>query len=120
YQKTANNQYTNVTINPGVRLFEPSDVIIRCTGTFTNNGSISVERGAEGVQRDPNDAANTVPPAPEAGVSLLGSTFGELGDFNAVRHGGHPGIRLGTDAARTLLFPGVKAGAAGPAGLGAT
>ncbi len=114
-----NLQYTDFTIVPGISVFFPSGVIIRCTGTFTNNGSIFVEQGAEGVQRDTFGGADVVTPAPEAGVSRLGSTFGELGDNSADRLGGHAGVGLGTDASRYVLSPGVKAGGAGTGTFGA-
>ncbi len=115
----SNLQYTDFTIAPNTSVFFPSGVIIRCTGTFTNNGSIFVERGAEGVQRDTFGGVDVVTPAPEAGISRLGSTFGELGDNSVVRLGGHAGVGLGTDASRYVLSPGTKAGGAGTGTFGA-
>src|SRR5262245_28730335 len=36
----ANIQFTNFTIDAGVTLIIPSGTVIRCTGTFTNNGTL--------------------------------------------------------------------------------
>lgn len=38
----ANPQYTDVTVNSGVTLSVPSGTVLRCTGSFINNGTITV------------------------------------------------------------------------------
>jgi hypothetical protein len=39
--------FANVTINPGQTLTVPAGTTIRCSGTFTNNGTLSVAQGAK-------------------------------------------------------------------------
>jgi hypothetical protein len=41
-----NLNFANVTINPGQTLTVPAGTTIRCSGTFTNNGTLSVLPGA--------------------------------------------------------------------------
>src|SRR5204863_7637363 len=43
-----NNQYASFTVPSGVTVTIPSGTVIRCTGTFTNNGTIVVDPGAKG------------------------------------------------------------------------
>jgi hypothetical protein len=43
-----NLNYANITINSATTLTVPAGTTIRCTGTFTNNGTISVTAGAKG------------------------------------------------------------------------
>ncbi|WKZ57686.1 MAG: hypothetical protein QY326_03200 [Bdellovibrionota bacterium] len=47
----ANHQFTDITINPGAVFTVPSGAVLRCTGTFTNNGTITVTRFAAGASR---------------------------------------------------------------------
>jgi len=52
-----NPNFANITINPGQTLTVPAGTTIRCSGTFTNNGTLSVDPGATS---DGNfDALNT-------------------------------------------------------------
>ena len=41
-----NINFANITINPGQTLTVPAGMTIRCSGTFTNNGTLSVATGA--------------------------------------------------------------------------
>jgi hypothetical protein len=43
-----NAQFTDLTINAGATVFVESGTVIRCTGAFTNNGTISVAPLAKG------------------------------------------------------------------------
>ena len=43
-----NYNFTNFTVNSGVTLTVPAGTIIRCTGTFTNNGTIVVSTSLPG------------------------------------------------------------------------
>ncbi len=42
-----NPNFADITINAGQTLLVPAGTIIRCSGTFTNNGTLSVLAGAE-------------------------------------------------------------------------
>src|SRR6185436_15592993 len=57
-----NPQFTDVTINAGTTLTVQSGTVIRCTGTFTNNGMIVVSVAAAG--------------AFESSSAFLGESFG--------------------------------------------
>jgi hypothetical protein len=43
----ANPNFANVTINPGQTLTVPAGTVIRCSGSFTNNGILAVSIGSE-------------------------------------------------------------------------
>src|SRR2546425_2515539 len=45
-----NFQYTDFTVNPGVTLTIQSGLVLRCTGSFVNNGTIVIKTGASGGQ----------------------------------------------------------------------
>lgn len=47
-----NFQFTDFSVAAGVTLTVPSGTVIRCTGTFTNNGTIVVNTGAPGGSAD--------------------------------------------------------------------
>jgi hypothetical protein len=60
-----NLQYTNFRVASGVVLTVPSGTVIRCTGTFTNDGTILVDtfsRGGFGIGDDSNDLIAVAPP----------------------------------------------------------
>ena len=76
---TPNLQFDNLTIDPGQTLTVPSGTIIRCTGTFTNNGTLVVGPGALGetwsggplIPNQPGERANSIkaPSTGDTGVS---------------------------------------------------
>lgn len=112
-----NVQYTSLTINTGITLTVPSGTVIRCTDTFTNNGTILVDFGAGGSRQTASTGMVDGSYAPaEAGVSIAPPSPGELGLTTEVRSGGFGGIGLSDAQARTILMPGVKAGG-GSAGV---
>lgn len=116
-----NPQFTDVTIDAAATLTVPSGTVIRCTGTFTNNGMIVVNPGALGafVTSNPlllGDDIGGVNTQPEAGISLRGAQTGESGDGTAFRRAGAGGVGLAAAQARTILNPGPKAGGGGGAG----
>jgi hypothetical protein len=111
-----NLQFTDVTINAGVALTVPSGTIIRCNGTFTNNGTIVVLDGAAGGRSTSVNntvGTGTVPGSASAnpGVSRVAAQSGELGD--ASRVGGVGGGGLSAGEARVLLKPTVGGGGGG-------
>jgi hypothetical protein len=116
-----NMQYTDFTVSAGVTLTVPSGAVIRCTGTFTNNGTIVVPANTAGSSQtafvvDPY--AHAYAPAP-AGISARPASPGELGPNTVPQHGGVAG--LGLDDAfsgRQVLRPGRYGGGGGGAALG--
>jgi hypothetical protein len=113
--------FTNFTISPGATLFVPSGAVIRCTGTFVNNGSIVVLAEAAGGQLLGQDPTTLLPvyQPPEPGVARSVAAGGELGDNSDIRAGGLGGAGVFEIQARLLVNPGPDAGGGGgPAGLG--
>ncbi len=115
-----NPQFTDVTVNSGVTLTVPSGTVIRCTGTFANNGMIVVQTGGAGAFFSSTPLfGNTfggVHVAGEAGVSRRAAQSGAFGDASEDRRGGVGGLGLTAEQARTILHPGMKAGGGGGAG----
>jgi hypothetical protein len=107
-----NTQYENFTINAGFTLTIPSGAVIRCTGTFTNNGTIVIESAAAGALQTANASSaitvNYSPPNP--GISQRSASNGEFGDATSTRNGGSGGVGLSEFEARRVLSPGVNAG----------
>ena len=115
-----NLQFTDVTVNSGVTLTVPSGTVIRCTGTFTNNGMVLVQTGAQGAFVTTSPLLGTtrggVHVEGESGISVRAAQSGEFGDDTADRRAGVGGQGLSAEEARTILNPGVKAGGGGGAG----
>jgi hypothetical protein len=111
-------QFTDVTINGATTLTVPSGTVIRCTGTFTNNGTVTVQAGAKGAIRRGVDSTTTEAfhATAHPGVSKRTATDGEAGDNSADRSGGIGGVGLSAFEARTLTRPGVNAGGGGGTG----
>src|SRR5262245_20628358 len=109
-----NPQFADVTINSGATLTVQSGTVIRCTGTFTNNGMIVVSVAAPGAFESSGSLFGTpfggVHALPEAGISLRAAQSGEIGDDTAFRRAGLGGVGLTLEQARSILAPGVKAG----------
>jgi hypothetical protein len=115
-----NLQFTDVTVNSGVTLTVPSGTVIRCTGTFTNNGMVVVQTGAQGAFVTTSVILGTarggVHVEGESGISVRAAQSGEFGDDTGDLRAGVGGQGLTTEQARTILTPGVKAGGGGGAG----
>jgi hypothetical protein len=108
-----NFQYTDFTVNAGVTFSVPSGTVIRCTGTFTNNGTITVLPGCPGGQIEGTDTGQVLPNLwnPDPGISLRAPENGEIGD--TTRRGGRGGTGLSAFQAQFVLIPGPKAGGGG-------
>ncbi len=96
-----NAMYTNVTVTGTLTV--PSGTVIRCTGTFVNNGTINVSFGT--------DSSNTVTPA-HPGISLAPAGIGGEGTTSSDIVGGKGGIGLPESSAALLRYPGAAAGGA--------
>jgi hypothetical protein len=111
-----NLQYTDFTVNAGSTLIVASGTVIRCSGAFTNNGTIVVQsfaRGGFGLNDDPDDFGAFAGPNP--GISSRAAGQGEFGDNTEVRAGGSGGIGLTQSEALWLLEPGLVGGGGGAA-----
>jgi hypothetical protein len=88
-----NAQFTDLTIPAGTTLFLEAGAVVRCTGTFTNNGLIIVRDTQNGGDLRPFNAGALYPSfvAPDPGISQTAALVGELGDATADRIGGFGG-----------------------------
>jgi hypothetical protein len=113
----ANLQFTDFTVAAGITLDVPSGLVIRCSGTCTNNGIVRVLDAAEGGRRRGSDgstiAASIYPAHP--GISKSSAGTGEFGDNTEVRSGGIGGLHLTEAEARLMLHPGALGGGGGGA-----
>lgn len=115
---TVDTQYTDVTINAGTTLTVQSGTVIRCTGTFTNNGTISVATYANGgTHGTSNGALLTVQSgAAHPGIGTSSASNGAFGDNTATVYGGGESGGLTQSQARQILKPGPFGGGGGGAG----
>ena len=114
-----NLQFTNLTIDAGNTLNVPSGTVIRCNGTCTINGTMTVTAvtstmGAGYFQS--GTGAFTYDPA-GAGISGDTANGGAFGDSTDVRGGGRPGLGLSVNEARNILLPGPLGGGGGAGGI---
>ena len=118
-QAPVNLQFTDLTINAGATLTLPSGMTIRCTGTFTNNGTVVVRNGADGGfagQDGPgNDDLANGPVAPVPGVGTIAAQAGDTGDSSAARLGGRGGFGISEFEARQVIVISTTAGGGGAA-----
>jgi hypothetical protein len=117
-----NLQYTDFTVDSGKTLTVPSGTVIRCTGTFTNNGTIVVNAGTYGANArglfTNNDYEEARAPA-HPGISGRGAGDGSwtnLPSGSGDVLGGAGGLGLDSVQAAFLLKPGSFGGGAGAAG----
>lgn len=125
-----NLQFTDFTVNAGATLTVQSGTVIRCTGTFTNNGTINVQVFAVGSNSNLlGQLATTVEPAYRGvhpGIARSSAGDAEFGDSTSGRVGGDAGAGIGNSnriSVRSLLVPGPVGGGGGGAhknGLGGT
>lgn len=103
-----NLQFENVVIDSGQTLTVPSGTTIRCTGTFTNNGTITVETGAVGGFFNTNnyDASATISARqPSRGLAISAGLNAQIGDDNValLRLGGAGGGGLSAGLTDRLI-----------------
>lgn len=109
-----NTQYTDFTVNAGVTLTIPSGHVLRCTGTFTNNGAIVVSVGARGGEFRGSGGQGELMLGYRGSQPGLGSDqagWGVLGDSSTFRSGGQ-GARA-IPSAWAVRYPGPYAGGGG-------
>jgi hypothetical protein len=109
-----NPQYGNFTVDAAVTLTVRSGTVIRCTGAFTNNGTIAVSTGTRGGQTIGSDSTSDSPAARSAGVgySEQGAGNGEFGSSASIRSGGPGGGGL-DESSRYIRIAAHNAGGAG-------
>jgi len=112
----ANLQYTDFTVASGVTLTVESGTVIRCSGTFTNDGTIVVSFGAwGGVVDDPTGAGVYAAAPAHPGISSRAASAGGRGA--APQKGGLGGAGLTVAQARALVLPGLWGGGGGGSGV---
>lgn len=119
---TANAQYTDINIVAGATLSVPSGAAIRCTGTLTVDGTISVGVAARGGYMSATLSSSLIVPRnrpAHPGLSRQVAEQGEVGDNTDDRAPGDTTIGFTTDEARLLLRPQAVAGGGGGGGMGA-
>lgn len=81
-----NPNFANILINPGQTLTVPAGTTIRCSGTFTNNGTLNVDPGATSDGNFDSIAAGSGPAGWQTSVAHPGDTLGAatLGQYNNV------------------------------------
>lgn len=116
----ANQLWTDFTVAAGATLRVQSGAVIRCTGRFTNHGTIIVEPGAQGGDRSAFDATTLegVSRPAALGVNTLAASGGEVGDASSARSGGLGGDGISEFEARVALRISTRAGSGGGAALG--
>lgn len=114
----ATSTYIDVVVNSGAVWTVPSGTVIRCTGTFTNNGTILIQSGAIGGRNVSLDTTTIFPSytPPHPGVSVRAASSGEAGDTTNVRVGGYEGIGLSEYQSSLIRYPGPFAGGGGAGG----
>lgn len=113
-----NLQYTDFTVDTGVTLTVESGTIIRCTGTFTNNGTINVITSVFGGIFDSgagfNGAGLQAFSEAHPALSIRTAESGEVNPVNTTfTAGGRRGRGLTVFQAHQLFEPGVFGGGGG-------
>jgi len=115
----ANKQFTDFTIEADVAINAASGTVIRCTGDFVNNGTLTIRGGAVGgtigsalgdEEIDPNTLILPYRP-PHPGCAPRAAGNGEIARNHAQAFGGEPGTGLWLPFdAQQLLWPGIYGG----------
>jgi hypothetical protein len=115
-----NIQFSDFTVNAGVTLNVPSGTVVRCTGTFTNNGTILVSTGAVGSKRSAynNTMYENLMTSSHPGVTRQSAASAAVGTGASAIQGGPGGEGLQPLQARLLVLPGTYGGGGGGSALG--
>jgi len=117
-------QYTDCSIAAGATLTVPTGTVLRCSGSFTNNGTITVSTPYGAAQIGGISASGgiypfyTGPSAPSLGWGRTAGSNAGYGSDGAIVLGGPAGFGLSTRFAATILRPGPIGGGSGGAGVG--
>lgn len=116
-----NLQFTDVTIEAGATLVVPSGTVIRCTGTFTNHGTVKVaplSGSGGGGYYDTGVTYSYSPPSPAINGEIAGG--GEYSVFGESLGGGRGGNGVNQGEAAGILLPGLIGGGGGAGSVTAT
>lgn len=116
-------QFRDFTIPARQVLTVPSGTIIRCTGVFSNQGTLRVLSESQGgVMEALSTTALTAPSsaAPTAGLVASVAASGEYGLSGVSLYGGRGGTAFSQPFLRGLLRPGIAGGGSGGAGRDTT
>jgi len=111
--------FTDFTIMPGATLTIPGGLTIRCTGTFTNGGTLAVAPSTAPSSRGPqiNTGGSDRGYIPSyTGISSFPASIGDYGSNTGVRNGGPGGTGLTAFEASRVLAATREAGGAGAHG----
>lgn len=114
-----NYNFTNFTVRQGAELTVPSGTVIRCTGAFENNGTISVTNNASAARRHYSSPTVTHPSERPAAPSY----FGGISESGAVTSsvdtiaGGASALPRTTLSTYKITTPGLVGGGGGGAAL---
>lgn len=117
-------QYTTCAIASGATLTVPTGTVLRCSGAFTNNGTLVVKNTFAAPQVGSIAASGGIYPAyqPAASAGLgwarVAGGNGGYGDNTAAVAGGATGFGLTARYAANILRPGPIGGGAGGAPVG--
>jgi hypothetical protein len=119
-----NPNFSNITINPGQTLTVPAGTTIRCSGTFTNNGTLAVDPGATsdgnfGALSNPSGPAVSVTSVAHPGDTPGAATLGEqnnVGNANVQALGGGTGGKAIARAVAQTSFGNFRFGGGSGAG----
>ncbi len=120
------NQFTDCSVAAGVTLTVPSGATIRCSGTFTNDGTItvspsayqSVQLGSIAAASGGIQAALRAPSGPGLGMGRTAGSLGGYGTNGALIAGGPAGFGMSSSTAKNILKPGLFGGGSGGTGYG--
>jgi hypothetical protein len=104
----ANLQHTDLTVNQNVTLSVASGTVIRCTGTFTNRGTIIVSPGDFGAAASLGSMT-----VAGQGVAHRAASNGASGNGSEFRLGGWGGVGLSENESRNRLHAGPSGGGGG-------
>lgn len=115
----ANLQYSDITIEPGGTLTLPSGTILRVSGSFVNQGTITVNTFSAGGRTHTVDTSMLAVPFRPAlpGVARSPAMNGSYGTSAGIQSGGLGGNGLLEAHAARLLAPGLSGGGGGGAGF---
>jgi hypothetical protein len=111
-------QFGSLTINSGVTLTVASGAVIRCTGSFSNSGTLMVLTHAQGSPPAFTQLVNASPQSAGLGIATLPPQNGVVVTDGSNVTGGVGGTGLGGMAeARNILHPQLEGGGGGGADI---
>ena len=106
--------FTDFTVEAGATLTVPSGTVLRCTGTFTNRGTIVVQPYAAGgtLRTVLIEGYPQVKPA-HPGLAASSASLGTVATLGSSAYGSAGGVGLGEARARSVRIVGPEGGGGG-------